>query len=168
MKKFSEINENIYDDILKRSQGSEQRQEDIRPHSKFWWQDIALDEPKKYTRDEVRSTNISYSLVHRIEKTLNISEPQFIDVFFKYEVWDLVIELSTAYNTKTYSISAHGPTSPWYENYSKLTLAQQRSIKQRLDEKTFYIYRRKHSGGTDYILTENSQEKGEKGILLKK
>ena len=95
---------------------------------------------------------------------MNDEQPQEIIVFFNDEPWTLNIEHTTVYNINTYTVSANGSSAPYRIKFSELNMNEKRSIKQRLEEKTLYIYSYKKG---EYILREVETYKGDKGKLLK-
>lgn len=132
---------------------------------RYWWKNIALDNPTKYKKEELKALDIAYNFfVYKIMKIMKDEQPEEIIVFFNDEPWTLNIEYTTIYNNNTYTISACGNSSPYRVNFSEMSLDEKRSIKQRLEEKTLYIYSYKKG---EYILREVETYNGKKGKLLK-
>ena len=150
--------------IDKDSKVNHKTQQEIEKE-KYWWKNIALDNPKKYKKEELKALDIAYDfLVDKIMKIMKDEQPQEIIVFFNDEPWTLNIEHTTVYNINTYTVSVHGSSAPYRIKFSELNMNEKRSIKQILEEKTLYIYSYKKG---EYILREVETYKGDKGKLLK-
>lgn len=172
MKRFSNIEESVWGDIRKRGNGSDVKQEDIPEQDKeHWWRNIGLNNVIKYPADQLKAYDIMYNLViYKLFHTLHIKDADQIIIHFKGEpYWDLTIAHNTSYGNDTFSMYAHGNSSPWQIQFSKMNTNEKRSIRQRLEKKTFYIYKYVFGGGTqiEYHLREEDTYKGEKGILMK-
>lgn len=132
---------------------------------RYWWKNIALDNPTKYKKEELKALDIAYNFfVYRIMKIMKDEQPEEIIVIFNDEPWTLNIEHTTVHNSNTYSVSARGNSSPYHVNFSEMSMDEKRSIKQRLEEKTLYIYPYKKG---EYFLREVETYNGKKGKLLK-
>ena len=167
----NEITESAWGEMRKRSAGNKIRREDLPEQDKeHWWRNIELPNPPKWKKEELKGLELAYNIVDKIRTTFNVKWPEQIVVHFDGEpYWDLTIEHITPYGTDSYSMYAHGNSSPWQVYFSKMTLNEKRSIRYRLENKKFYVYPLKYAGGTktDYHLREDSNYKGEKGIELK-
>ena len=131
-----------------------------------WWDGITYDNPKKYKANDLKAYDIIYDMiVWRIEKTMHLKNVEKVTIIFKDEKeWQLCIDRNTAYGSYTYTMYAHGNSAPWRIPYSSMLINMKRSIKQRLEEKTFYIYYIKKYN--EYVLRETPEFNGETGILL--
>ena len=170
MKKLSNITESIWTDIQSRSAGETVRKEDIPEQDyEHWWRNIPLDNAPKYKKEELRLWDFLYNLIiFPLEKTMNIRTPEAIHIYFKYEpAWYLSIYHNTAHGADNYTVEAKGVRSYNPIKYSEMGLPEKRSIRHRLETKTFYIYTHKNAYYTEYYLREEDNYKGEKGILLK-
>ena len=170
MKKLSKILESTWGDIARRAEGEQVRREDIPEQDyEYWWRNIPLDNAPKYKKEELRLYDFLYNLIiFPLEKTMNIRTPEAIHIYFKYEdAWYLSIYHNTTHGADNYTMEAKGVRGYNPQKYSELDLSKKRGIKYRLETKTFYIYTYKNGYYTEYTLREDSEYKGEKGILLK-
>lgn len=170
MKRLSNISESLWGSIRDRVNGEGIRIEDLPEQDyEYWWRNIPLEKAPKYKKEELRLYDFLYDLViWRVEKTMNINIPNRIDIHFKYEdAWYLVIYHNTAHGADNYTLEAHGVKSYNPQKYSELGMAEKRSIRYRLETKTFYVYKTGQGPWATYILREEPEFKGEKGILLK-
>lgn len=169
-KVISKVNESIWSDIQDRNSGEVVRKEDI-PEQDFdhWWRNIPLKDVPKYKKDELRLWDFLYDLViWKVENTMNIQKPETIRIHFKYEdAWYISIYHNTAHGSDNYTMEANGTRGYSPEKYSNLNIEEKRSIRYRLEKKTFYIYPIKHGSWTEYILREEPEINGEKGVLMK-
>ena len=164
------INESMWGDIHRRNSGEVVRKEDI-PEQDFnhWWKNIPLKDVPKYEKDELRLWDFLYNLViWKVENTMNIQKPEIIRIHFKYEdAWYLTIYHNTAHGSDNYTMEAKGTRDYSPVKYTEMNMAEKRSIRYRLEKKTFYIYPIKHGSWTEYILREEPEINGEKGVLMK-
>jgi len=154
--------------IDKSIQAKEPSQED---KDKPWWRNIKLPNPPKYKKEELKGLDLIYDfIISKIRKIFDDQWPEQIEIYFKGEPnWDLTINHITSFHNDTFEMYAHGPTSPWQVYFSQMSLDEKRSIRQRLEERTFYVYTSKHgyNNGTRYTLMEIDEYNGKKGILLR-
>ena len=142
------------------------RREDIPEQDyKDWWKNIPLDNAPKYKKEELRLWDFLYDLIiWPLEKTMNIEKPEVIRIYFKNEnAWYLSVFHNTAHGVDNYTMEANGTRSYNSQKYSEMLLPEKRGIKYRLETKKFYVY--KYSN--EYVLREESEINGEKGVPLK-
>ena len=160
------IKESIWSDIQDRSSGETIRKEDIKPQDyEHWWRNIILDDAPKYKKEELRLWDFLYDLViWPLEKTMNIEKPNVIRIYFKHEdTWYLSIYHNTSHGADNYTMEANGVRHYTPIKYSEMSIGEKRSIKFRLENKKFYVY--KYSN--EYALREVPEINGEKGVELK-
>lgn len=171
MKKLSKIDESIWADIHRRSNGSMFRKEDLPEQDpEHWWTIVALPQAPKYTKDQLSGLDIAYKFViDKIRKVTKDDWPEKVDIFFKNEhYWRLQIEHITPYGSNTYTLNINGGRSYTPTTWSKMSLSEKRGVRYRLENKTFYLYEYNLYGSKKgYILREDPEYEGEKGILLK-
>ena len=170
MKKLSNISEGVWGDIRIRVNGDDIRKEDIKPQDyENWWRNIPLDNAPKYKKEELRLYDFLYNLIiFPLEKTMNIRTPEAIHIYFKYEdAWYLSIYHNTAHGADNYTMEAKGVRSYNPQKYSELDLSKKRGIKYRLETKKFYVYKNGSGDYAEYVLTEEPEMNGRKGVLLK-
>jgi hypothetical protein len=170
MKKLSNIEESVWSDIHKRSNGGSFRIEDLpEQNPDHWWTIVALPQAPKYTKDQLRGLDIAEEFViSKIRKITNDEWPETVDIFFKNEhYWRLQIDHIKPYGNDTYTINMNGGRSYTPTTWAKMSLGEKRGIRYRLENKTFYMYSEKTYGGTYYTLREEPEFNGKKGILLK-
>lgn len=166
MKKLSE---SIWSDMEERGSGLQVKSEDRPQDYIYWWKNIALPNPPKYTKNELRLFDFLYDLViWKLERTMNVKTPRIIRIYFKNEdAWCLSIFHNTAHGADNYTMEANGTKRYSPVKFSDLSISEKRSIRYRLESKTFYVYKTGSGDWTEYILREEEEIKGEKGILLK-
>lgn len=165
MRKLSQINESLFSDVVSRGEGRSVRKEDDYIKTGDWWRNIPLENPTKYPARELKATDILYDVVERVKKTLGIKNIECLTFKFRHENWTLVIEHFTGYGNDKYNMHISGDRGYNWLRWKDLDIDEKRSIKQRLE--TFNLYLYKFRDG-DYILREDSEYKGQKGILLQK
>jgi len=169
--KNDNMNESVWADIHRRSNGSMFRKEDLpEQNPEHWWAIIALPQAPKYTKEQLRGLDIAYEFViNKIRKITKDDWPEKVDIYFKNEhYWRLQIEHITPYGSDIYSLNVNGGRSYTPITWAKMTLGEKRGIRYRLENKTFYLYKYNLYGSKKgYILREDPEYEGEKGILLK-
>ncbi len=166
MKKLSSITESVWNDIRKRGIGSDIKQEDLPEQDyEHWWRNILIDIVPKYKSTELRLYDFLYDLIiWPLEKVMNIEKPNVIRIHFKYEdAWYLSIYHNTSHGADNYTMEANGVKSYNPIKYSDMSIQEKRSIKYRLENKKFYVY--KYSN--EYVLREEPEINGEKGVPLR-
>ena len=165
------VNESIWANINKRSEGNLERKEDIpvkEQDYKYWWRNIPLENAPKYKKEELRLWDFLYDLIiWKIEKTMNIKTPETIRIYFKNEdAWYISIYHNTAHGSDNYTMECNGTHGYNPQKYSEMSMAEKRGIKYRQKKKKFYIYTNGHGKWTEYILTEEPTMNGKKGIPM--
>lgn len=165
------IKESVWSDIHKRSNGEIIRQEDLPEQDpEYWWRIVPLPQAPKYSKEQLRCLDVAYDFV--LNKIRNITKdeyPEKVTIYFKNEkYWRLEIEHITPYGNDTYTINMNGGRSYTPISWSKMTMGDKRGIRYRLENKKFYLYKYNLYGSKKgYILREEPEYNGEKGILLK-
>ena len=163
------LSESVWVDIHKQSSGDTERMEDIRPQDyEYWWKNIPLDKAPKYKKEELALWKFLYTLViYKVEKAMNIKTPETIRIYFKHEdAWYLSIYHNTAHGSDNYTMEGNGTNRYSPTKYSDMSMSEKRSIRYRLETKKFYIYKNGDGKWAEYVLTEEPEMKGKKGIPM--
>lgn len=163
MKKYSEINEGVFSDILKRDTGDEIRKEDEHIKENPWYQNIQLENPVKYKKDELSFLDMAYAFIARLKKSLNATNVEQITFFFRHENWYLRFNHFTGYGNDTYNMRIHGDKGYNTLRWADLSMDEKRSIKQRLETFRLYGY---SIGNGEYVVMETRNFQGKTGTLI--
>lgn len=166
MKKLSE---SVWADMRKKSLGREDRIENIRPQEyEYWWENIPLDKAPKYKKEELALWDFLYVFViWKVEKAMNIKKPKTIRIYFKHEDgWYISIFHNTAHGSDNYTLEGNGTKKYSPSKWSEMSLKEKRSIRYRLETKKFYIYKEGDGQWAEYILTEEPEMNGKKGVPM--